>query len=122
VAEEIGRLAEQNDDYSGREMMRRALPYYSGRSGNLPDLYFEYHNDTYNTVLDTAGDYELTAALEDASIPTRMIFGSTDHITPDLFRDFVGPRLRASPAITIDGGHFAFADSPTAFCDAVLST
>jgi pimeloyl-ACP methyl ester carboxylesterase len=97
-------------------LMDRLLPYYCGRTRDLPSIKIELFLDAYLAISNTLGDFDFADAM--ASIPNRLyLFGSTDFIGPELFRDVLD-----SPGVAwkiLEGGHFLAYDAEDELCAAV---
>lgn len=104
------------NDSRAEALMDRLLPYYCGRTHDLPSIEIELSLDAYLAISNTVGDFDFADAM--ASIPNRLyLFGSTDFIDPALFREVLD-----SPTVAWkiqEGGHFLAYDAENEFCAAV---
>jgi pimeloyl-ACP methyl ester carboxylesterase len=97
-------------------LMDHLLPYYCGRTRDLPSIEVELSLDAYLAISNTLGDFDFADAM--AAIANRLyLFGSTDFIGPELFREVLD-----SPGVAwkfLEGGHFLAYDAADEFCAAV---
>ena len=59
--------------------------------------------------------------LSEITVPTQVIWGSTDRSTPLTEGEEIARRLPRSILTVLDGGHYIFLDQPTAFIDTIHS-
>lgn len=117
-SEDLGLVNEALSRDPGRsgDLANRLLPYYCGRSHDLPAIDIEFFPDIYLALSNSMGQFDFTDAM--AKVPKRLyVFGSTDFISPAMFgRALEGHNV----AMTIlEGGHFLFYDASAAFLDTV---
>lgn len=108
VLVKIGELSNQGTDEAGAELMKMALPYYSGRDENLPDVDVEYRISTFNSVSASLEQFNFEESFKPMLDRCYFVFGSTDYITS---KDFPYFSEEEQPENTLlSGGHYAFVD------------
>lgn len=102
--EKIIELTNINTLESGAELMSIALPYYSGRTKNLPNIKFEYNIDNYNNIANSLDNFDFTNSLKEKLEKFIFILGEDDYIQQSDFK------LINNNIFYLKGGHFSFID------------
>jgi pimeloyl-ACP methyl ester carboxylesterase len=94
-------------------LMECLLPYYCGRTTNLPAIKISFDPKIYLSVSETLGEFDFSK--EFRQIKQKLyIFGNKDFISPEFFTF-----TEESLVKVLNGGHFAYQDDSQQFTDAV---
>lgn len=94
-------------------IMDRLLPYYCGRSTNLPPIKISFDPKTYLSVVGTLAEFDFREEIK--QIEHKLyIFGNTDFISPEFFAFQETTRV-----LILNGGHFVYHDESPRFVAAV---
>jgi proline iminopeptidase len=110
---EIEKLELLATDLAGEDLMKIALPYYSGRNDDLPNLKMEYRIPTYNSIVNSQSTFDFTKAVKKIIKDCYFVFGDTDYITIDDFNGIID--ANSENYFVLKGGHFSFDDDKIHF-------